>query len=232
MNDYDSVSLLKILEKSSRKALGPGCLGVLMARAGLGKTACLIHVALDKLLSGQKVVHVSLEETPEKVTSYYDVMCLELSRVLESAAALQDRIDRNRMILAYLNQSFRIDRLRENIGNLVASLDFRPDALIVDGLDFETGGRDLFEGFRVLAREFQMEIWFSARSHRHLPEVNERGIPHPCQGLEDLFSLILQLQPEETGILLRLLKDHDAPVAPDASVWLDPKTFLLKPAGS
>ncbi len=229
MHNYHSISLLKILEKSSRRGLGPGHLGVLVARAGLGKTACLIHVALDKLFGGQKLVHVSLEETPEKVMSYYEVMISELARVLGPFDEFRKRVEQNRMILAYLNQSFRVDRLRENIRNLVENIDFRPAALIVDGLDFETAGRALFEGFRDLAGEFEMEIWFSARSHRHLPGVNERGIPHPCQGLEDLFDLILQLQPEETGILLKLLKDHDAAVAPDAGVWLDPETFLPKP---
>ena len=47
MNDFIKVSPLKLLEMSVNKALGKGNLGVLMARAGVGKTACLIHIAFD-----------------------------------------------------------------------------------------------------------------------------------------------------------------------------------------
>ena len=74
MKDFIKVSPLKILEFSSSKGLGPGNLGVLMARAGVGKTACLIHIAFDRLFRNEKLVHVSLEDVPEKVTSYYNVI--------------------------------------------------------------------------------------------------------------------------------------------------------------
>lgn len=229
MKDFVSVSPLKILEKSSRKGLGPGNLAVLIARAGVGKTACLIRVAFDKLFRREKLVHVSLEEGPEKVTSYYNVIYSDLVRALDLTDDHDEHrmlIERNRMILAYLHQSFEIERLRANLKNLAENLDFRPDALIVDGLDFEKTERAVFEGLKKVAGEFESEIWLSALSHRHITDVNERGIPYPCQQLDDLFSLILQLQPEGSGIVLRLLKDHDNPTVRDAGITLDPNTFL------
>lgn len=228
MKDFISVSLLKILERSSRKGLGPGNLGVLIARAGVGKTACLIHIAFDKILRQQKLVHISLEEGPEKVTSFYDVIYHDLVKALDLTDGDTYRmlIDRNRMILAFVKQSFDIDRLQGNLENLAEKAGFRPDALIVDGLDFETTERAVFEGLRDLAVELKIEIWFSALSHRHITEVNERGIPYPCHRLDDLFSLIIQLEPEPTGVFLKLLKDHDNPTIPDTSVRLDPNTFL------
>ncbi|MBW1705176.1 MAG: hypothetical protein JRJ86_08410 [Deltaproteobacteria bacterium] len=234
MIDFVSVSPLKVLDKSSRKGLGPGNLAVLIARAGVGKTACLIRVAFDKLFRGEKLVHVSLEEGPEKVTSYYNVMYSDLVRALDLKDDHdEDRmlIERNRMILAYLNQSFEIERLRANLKNLAENLDFRPDVLIVDGLDFEKTERAVFEGLKKVAGEFEAEIWLSALSHRHITDVNERGIPYPCRQLDDLFSLILQLQPEGSDIVLRLLKDHDNPTIPDTSVRLDPNTFLVSDKG-
>ena len=228
MKDFISVSPLRILEKSSRKELGPGNLGVLIARAGVGKTACLIHIAFDKIFRKERLVHISLEEGPEKVMSFYDVIYRDLVQALgfTDGDELRMMIDRNRMILAYLNQSFDVDRLRTNLMNLTENLEFRPNALIVDGLDFEKAERIIFEGLQGIAEEFQLEIWLSARSHRHVTQTNERGIPYPCHELDDLFSLIIQLQPEPTGVFLRLLKDHDNPTISDASVRLDPNTFL------
>jgi hypothetical protein len=228
MKDFIKVSPLKVLERSSKRGLGRGNLGVLMARAGVGKTACLIHIAFDKLFRKEKLVHVSLEDVPEKITSYYNVIFYDLVKALHMDDEYEVRmlLERNRMILAYLQQSFEIKRLTENLKNLVEKIDFVPDTLIVDGVDFEKAGRDVFQGFKGIADQFKVEIWFSARTHRHITDVNERGIPYPCHELDDLFNIIIQLLPTQSGIVLRLLKDHDAEVKPDASVRLDPNTFL------
>jgi KaiC/GvpD/RAD55 family RecA-like ATPase len=143
-------SLLKILEKSSRKGLGRGNLGVLVARAGVGKTACLVHIAMDKLLRNEKLVHASLQDSPEKVTYYYNVIFSELANALNLAdpSELKAQIEKNRMILAYLNQSFDLHRLRENLKNLSERVGFVPDTLIVDGLDFSRVEAEMFEGFK------------------------------------------------------------------------------------
>jgi hypothetical protein len=233
MKDFISVSPFKILEKSSRKDLGPGNLGVLIARAGVGKTACLIHIAFDKIFRQKKLVHISLEEGAEKVRAYYNVMYSELVKALHipdhSEKALL--IDHNRMILAYRNRSFELDRLRVHLKNLEENMGFKADTIIVDGLDFEKTERNLLEGFKKIAAEFDVEIWFSALSHRHISEINERGIPSPCHRVDDLFSLILQLLSEPSGVFLKILKDHDSAVITNANVELDPNTFLAMDEG-
>ena len=228
IKDFMKVSPLKVLEKSSKKELGKGNLGVLMARAGVGKTACLIHISFDKLFSKEKLVHISLDDVPEKITSYYNVIYYDLVKALEMENEHEVRIflERNRMILAYLNQSFEIERLRENLKNLSEKIDFMPDTLIIDGLDFGKAKREIFEGLKEVAVDFQVEIWCSALTHRHIAEVNDRGIPYPCNHIDDLFNIIVQLQPTQSGIFLKLLKDHDTEVRPDASIRLDPNTFL------
>ncbi|UCF72900.1 MAG: hypothetical protein JSW35_00010 [Deltaproteobacteria bacterium] len=228
MKGFLEVSPLKVLEGSPYKGLGKGNLGVLMARAGVGKTSCLIHIAFDKLFRDEKLVHVSLKDAPEKVSSYYSVIFSDLVRALSIAHEYEVRslLDKNRIILAYLRESFDLNRLRKNLRNLVHEVDFIPDTLIVDGIDFPETGRDIFEGFKTIAEEFDLEVWFSALSHRHITEVNERGIPFPCNKLDDFFSLIMQLYATRSGVFLRLLKDHDSEAIPDAMVRLDPDNFL------
>jgi len=231
MKDFIEVSPLKILEKSSQKGLGKGNLGVLMARAGVGKTACLIHIAFDKLFRKESLVHVSLEDVPEKITSYYNVIFYDLVKALDLKDEHEIRMlfERNRMILSYLNKSFEIGRLRRNLKNLVENIELDPDTLIVDGLDFPKTERETFEGFKEIAAEFGAEIWFSALSHRHITDTNERGIPYPCNHIDDFFSIIIQLQPTQSGVVLKLLKDHETGITPDMSVRLDPNTFLAMP---
>jgi hypothetical protein len=213
IEEYRKVFPLQILEKSVHKRLGRGNLGVIVARA---------------FFAGEKVVHVSLDETPEKVGAYYKVIFHDLAETLklEREDEIRAEVERNRVILAYLNQSFTLGRLRENLKNLAENVAFHPATLVFDGLDFEKAGKDLFEGFKSLAAEFQCEAWFAARSHRHIAEVNARGIPYPCSLVDDLFSIIVQLETRPAGVFLKLLKDHDSPVPSEIATRLDPKTFL------
>jgi hypothetical protein len=228
MKNFFEVSPLKLLEGSSHKGLGKGNLGVLMAGAGLGKTSCLIHIAFHRLFHQEKLVHVSLKDSPEKVTSYYNVIFNGLVEALdiEKEHEVRDLVDKNRIILAYLKESFDLTRLRRNLYNLVREIEFVPHTLIVDGIDFTETRRDIFEGFKRAAEEFQVEVWFSALSPKDIEEVNERGIPFPCDTLDDLFSLIIQLSSSQAGVFLTLLKDHDREPLPGDTVRLDPNTFL------
>ena len=229
MHDIISVSPSKIISESSKKELGRGNLGVLIARAGVGKTVCLIHIAYDQIFHEKRLVHVSLEEGVEKVTSFYDSIYYDLvkSSNFTDDDMHRELIEKNRIILAFLNQSFDVERLCTGLKNISANLAFRPDTLIVDGIDFERADRALFERFKQIAEEFKMEVWFSALSHRHIDKVNKRGIPYPCHDFDDLFSLIIQLRSESDGIFLRLCKDHDGSILPETSFRLDPNTLLV-----
>jgi len=63
----------------------------------------------------------------------------------------------------------------------VSKINFIPNTLVVDGLDFAETSRDIFEGFKKIAKEFDLEVWFSALSHRHITEVNEKRNPFSMQ---------------------------------------------------
>jgi KaiC/GvpD/RAD55 family RecA-like ATPase len=204
-------------------------MGVLIARAGVGKTACLINIALHKLMENCKVVHVSIGEGPEKIHAYYQVLLNELINAckMKEDDAFHQLLENNRIILSYVNKSFELARLRAQLENLKEALDFSPDVLLVDGLDFATTDPGLFEDFATLAGEVNAEIWFSALSHRHMAEVNQRGIPYPCDKVDDMFSVILHLQPEEGGLYLKLLKDQENESVSGRKVRLVPSTFMI-----
>ncbi len=231
MKNFMKVSPLRLLDMASQNRLGPGNLGVLIARAGVGKSACLVHIAFDRIFAGDNLVHISVNETPDKVASYYDVILSDMVKALEMPDEddLRLMVERNRMILAYMKNSFNIDRLSKSLRNLEQNLSFKPQTLILDGLDFDAVSRQLLEGIRGLTTEFNTETWLSALSHRHKTSVNERGIPYPCDKLDDLFEVIIQLAPTADGVYLRLLKDHSNAVSPEARVRLDPNTFLVIP---
>jgi hypothetical protein len=185
---------------------------------------------MDKLLRNEKLVHASLQDSPEKVTSYYNVIFSELVKALDltNPSDTKALIDKNRMILAYLNQSFELRRMRENLKNLSEKVGFVPDTIIVDGLDFSKVGVEMFEGFKKLALEFQVEVWFSALSKGTPGDVKPQTIPAPADKFNSFFSIVIELQPTQSGVELRLLKDHDSTTLLHETVLLDPKTFLAR----
>lgn len=223
-------SPLRILQMTPYPQMGPGHLGVLIARAGVGKTACLVHMAVGWILQERTLVHVSLDEPPERVAASYELAFRELRQrgqgVPEGKEDLRALMERRRMILAFLQGSFDLERLRVNLESLRNGAGFRPQLLILDGLDLSQAGRPLLEGLRELVREFSLEGWLTGLAHRHIQEVNPRGIPFPCHEVDDLFTVILQLVPEAEGLSLRLLKNREVHTHQDLRLKLDPRTCL------
>ena len=227
MKNFASVSPLKLLEQSP---LREGNLGVLIAKAGVGKTACLIHMALHKLFEGKTLVHVSVGDTPEKINAYYHVIFSDLAKAIEEHD-VEDcllKMDRGKVVLSYMDDNFDLSRLNRNLRNLKESLSFSPKFIIIDGIDFTSAPRELFVEIKNLAEQFSSEIWLSALTHRHMTtEVNKNGIPYPCHQVDDLFNIIIHMHPEKNGLFLSLLKDHRGYLPGDVKVKLDPATFLL-----
>ena len=124
-------SPIRVLESSIHGGLGAGNVGVVIARHGVGKTAFLVGVALDDLMRGKKVLHVSLEHDAEKVRAYYDEIFSDLAheRNLEDVWKVRLEMERNRRIHAYLGGSFETVKLKRAIAFLGEHGDFRPGAI-------------------------------------------------------------------------------------------------------
>ena len=96
-------SPMRILQKATYGGVGKGNMGVFMARAGVGKTACLIHVALDCLLKNQKVIHVGIGESIKNIQVWYQEILTDLAKAfdIKDPEKLQEEAEQNRLILSY-----------------------------------------------------------------------------------------------------------------------------------
>jgi hypothetical protein len=216
-------------EKIPVSRLEPGEMGVLLARAGAGKTACLTHLAIGYLLNSEPVLHVCADVVPDKVKLWYHELLKDIfsNRPECKVSDLEHFIEPLRFIMSFLNQTFSPEKLETSIENLKQQAKFVPSLIILDGMDFGHDARPLFEKIGDLARKHSTPIWVSARCHRHMPDVNERGIPYPIDAMDDLFSSVFVLQPEKDGIKLRALKEKGNYNPADSEFLLDPNTFLL-----
>jgi hypothetical protein len=211
-----------------RFPLESGEMGVLLARAGVGKTACLTHIALEQLLRGQPVLHVCIDEMPEKIKVWYAEFMKNLtaSQPRDALAKLQSRIEPLRFILAYLHHTFNPGKLEQSLLNLKDQAKFNPSMVVLDGLDFDRVSRSTIEALQDFARRNGVSIWMSARTHRHISVTNERGIPYPCHEIDDVFHTIVLLEPVTNAVQVKVLKNGEQykPVHPE--LVLNSQTYL------
>src|SRR5215471_11847418 len=203
---------LRLFEHSIHGGLGPGNIGVVVARHGLGKTAFLVGIALDEAMRGRKVLHVSLDKTVDHLREFYDEIFMDLahSAHLEDLAGERLEMERNRIIHTYAGKSFTIPKLRHSINFLKEYAHFDPVCLVVEGVNFDRATDEDMEAFRQLAGDFNVELWMSAVTHRGVA-ANDRGIPEPVARLSSGMAVIVQMTDYKDGVHLSLLKDHDNP---------------------
>ncbi len=219
-----------LLERDGHPGPGPGRLAMVMARAGVGKTAFLVGIGVDALLAGQKVLHVSVRSTVPKVRGWYDDLLAEMlrrERKLEHLALIQLEVERRRHIHTYLGQSFTVERLRQALALLVETMDFRPQVLILDHPGLEGVERTALEAVRGLAVQVGAELWLSCRTHRDGPQAEPGHLPPPADRFEDLVDLAFRLDSRATTIRLQVLKDRERMLDRDLNLLLDPETQLL-----
>ena len=66
--------------KAIHGGLGTGNIGVLASPKGVGKTACLVHIATDKLFQGKPVIHVSYSSRVDYIITWYEDIFKEIAK--------------------------------------------------------------------------------------------------------------------------------------------------------
>ena len=161
-------SPMRIFERSTNGGLANGQLGAIIGRAGVGKSALLVHVALDRLFRDQKVLHVSLREGAEHVRTFYSEIFEGIARVSRLKGPDRDRalvkIEKGRLVQCYLDRGFGAADLDKAISFTADVMHFVPDLVVVDG--FDTSNEAEVNGLAALAKARNVSIWTSARSIR------------------------------------------------------------------
>jgi replicative DNA helicase len=229
--DWNKRSPLRVFERSTHGGLGKGNLGVIMSRAGVGKTAVMVGIALDDLMREHKVLHVNLHDPVEKVRAFYDEVFQDLAEHanLENRANAHLTAERHRMILSYTGGSFTMEKLRESLDMLKTQMHFEPEAIVIDGYpSFFKATEEQLQELKKLAVDLNAEVWLSTQTHREGDSRDERGVPEKVARFEEYLTVIVDLEPMSDHVKLTLLKDHDNRDIADLHMELDPKTLLLK----
>lgn len=223
-------SPLRLLEQSIHGGVGSGNIGVIAARKGTGKTACLVHIATDQLFQGKHVIHVSFSTRTDHIISWYEDIFAEIAkkRHLEDAMSVHDEVIKNRVVLNFNQEGITAQQLLRSIGALISDGHFSADVVVVDGYDFEKGKPETLATLREFAAEHGLTVWFSASIHREDPSTDENGVPAVLSPFIGNIAVLITLAPEQDHLRLRLVKDHDQYRPEDLHLELDSKTLLIR----
>ena len=206
---------IRAISKHLDDGLRPGQVGFVVAQPGIGKSALLVHIALDRLVGGANVLHVSLGDSVERVRAIYDQIFRATrgkSKHRERATAIVAS-ERRRMIHSYLDRSFDVGQLRENVNVLKDLAHFPTQMIVIDGVAAGELVKASSE-FKALAEEMGIAIWFSARAHQTLDS-----------NVWEYASIGLRLLPEGSSVRLkRIARTGDEVNMP---LNLDPNTLLI-----
>ena len=219
-------SPLRALDSALEGGLGRGNLGVVIARHGGGKTPFLVGIALDHLLRGERVLHVSLDQKVDHVREFYDTILDDLARTVDLGhhPELRLELERRRHIHTYLGGSFQTARLAEAVTFSREHTSFEPAVLVLDGFDFSKARPADVEALGEIARRADAELWMTAVRHRDEKVTDPDGIPDPVAAFKGLAKVIISLQ-TDGDVRATLLKPAGRGELPFV---LDRTTMLVK----
>ncbi|MDX1708205.1 MAG: hypothetical protein R3274_06370, partial [Desulfobacterales bacterium] len=160
--------------------LNKGEFGAVMARAGVGKTAFLVQLALHSMLREKKVLHISLNDPVKKVSLWYKEVFSRITAHyhIQQSNQLWELVLPHRFIMTFRVEGFSVPKLEERLTDLIEQDIFTPDAIIMDGVPFEDPIQEDLTGLKQLAARLNLRVWFTIRTHRH-EELKSLGILDP-----------------------------------------------------
>jgi hypothetical protein len=223
-------SPLRVFEKSIHGGLGTGNIGVLASPKGVGKTACLVHIATDKLFQGKHVIHVSYSSRVDHIITWYEDIFKEIAKKkkLESAVDVHDEIIKNRVIMNFKQEGTRTEQVLKSVDAMITFGKFAANAVIVDGYDFTKSTCEDIRKFREFAGRVGLEVWFSASlKETDGPLHGQDGIPTVLRPLCPAIDVLITLHAKGDYVELCVVKDHQHPPPGILPLKLDPKTLLI-----
>ena len=231
IQELNALSPLRAFDESLNGGLGKGNLGVLVSRHGIGKTACLVHLATDKLFRNEHIIHVSFSGNVEHVINWYKEVFRQISenRSLEDAASIYNDILADRVVMNFSQENVPIEKVLSSLETLIRQGSFNADAVMFDGYKLTIATEDDVRKIKQFAIDMRLEVWFSVSPVRPDVEFDENGVPSTILKYEELIDVLIGLKYNESmdKVLMTLVKDGEQLDPKPMRVTLDPKTMLI-----
>jgi len=220
-----------VFENSINGGLGRGNLGVLASRHGVGKTACLVHLATDKLFQGEHVVHVSFNGNVEHVMNWYKEVFREISeyKSLDDAFEVYNAMRANRVVMNFSQENISVDKILQSLETLIKQGSFSADTIFFDGYKLTMATEEDVRKIKEFAKAMNVEVWFSVSPIRPDVSFDEYGVPDSMKPYFNLVDVLIGLKynDEKSKVIMTVVRDHDRNLPKPTGVALNPKTMLI-----
>jgi len=219
---------LRLLGHKSEDIIAPGCFGAVLARAGLGKTAPIVQIALNSMLRNRNVLHISLNEPVGKVNLWYQEVlgCMAQLYQVPELDNLWDTIVPHRFIMTFQVEGFSSPKLEERLTDLTSQNIFTPHMMLIDGQPFEPEAHATLNELKTLAERLSLPVWFTITTHRHETPADD-GLPVQLSPVKHLFDVAIAIKPQEDAIHIKPVKGCSL-TETDPPLLLDPATMLIR----
>ncbi len=222
-------SPVRIFEKSIHGGLKAGDIGIIASKKGVGKTAVLVQIALDKLFQGKKVIHVSFTQHTDYVIAWYEDIFTEIAKKknLESAFEVKNDLVKNRVLMNFNQDGVTSDQILRSLKAMIVDGGFKADALIIDGYDFSKASLDKIASVKKFASELGLEIWYSCTVTGDEQSYDKHMIPLVIKDYVDQIDVVVILEPKQDYIQFSVSKDRAIFSPSSLDLRLDTKTLLI-----
>ena len=168
------------IDNLTKKGLGSGEMGVVIAPTGAGKSMALAHLGAHALKAGKNVVHYTLELSEAVTGQRYDscISAIPLStlfgrkdEVLESISDLEGTL----IIKEYPTKTASTNNIRTHLEKL-KKRNKKIDMIIVDYADLlkpcvhhkekRNELESIYENLRAIAQEYKCPVWTASQTNR------------------------------------------------------------------
>jgi hypothetical protein len=222
-------SPIRIFEQSIHGGLKAGEIGIIASMHGVGKTSVLVQLALDKLLQGKKVIHVSFTNHTHHVLAWYEDIFNEFisKKNLEDAAEIKNNLVKNRVLMNFNQDGMTTSQILNSLRAMIIQGGFKAEAVIVDGLDFNTAGRERITNVKAFAQELGVSVWYSCSINDDSQKYDKDNIPVLIKDFADIVDVVIVLEPKTDHVELSISKDRGSVISKSAAMRLDTKTLLI-----
>jgi len=226
-----SISPVRVFEKSISGGLGRGNLGVLASYHGVGKTAVMVDLAIDKLLRGENIVHVSFGSNVEHVMNWYKEAFRQITELksLDDAVSVYETIREQRVMMNFSQENVGVDRILKSLETLIQQGSFKADAIFFDGYKLTKATEEDVKKIKTFAEKMNLEVWFSVSPVTKDVKCDAIGIPETLNPVMDKIEVLVGLHFNEakSSVIITIVQEHGKKIIHPAGVSLDPQTMLI-----
>ena len=209
--------------------LKAGELGVIASPSGIGKTSVLVQIALDKLLQGKKIIHISFTQHTDNILVWYENIFDEFikRKNLENEGDVKNEIVKNRVLMKFNQDVLTSVQILKSVRVLMTEGGFNAETIIIDGFNFADASIDRIAHVKAFAKEMGISVWYSCTIKGEKPFYDKNTIPLVLKDSVELFDIVTVLEPQQNHTALSVSYNRGVNNPEHKSLRLDPKTLLM-----